>query len=84
MNQNKKEFKNKVDELTHEIKSVAFSIGECNSNIQTDRQVYQLQIQKLNSKIENLKAKLNSNQANQNASAVCTSPLTSTTKLIRY
>jgi hypothetical protein len=83
MNQNKEEVKNKVGNLTLEIKPVASSFDECNSNIQTDRQVYQLEIQKLNSEIGNLKAKLNSNQANQNASAVCTLPQASkTTRLI--
>jgi hypothetical protein len=79
INPNKEEVKNKVGELTLEIRSVAPSLDECSSNIQTDGQVYQLEIQKLNSKIGNLKAKLNSNQANQNASAVCTSPQANTT-----
>jgi hypothetical protein len=50
--------------------------------MQTDRQVYQLEIQKLNSEIGNLRAKLNSNQANQKASAVCNSPQASTTRVI--
>jgi hypothetical protein len=44
-----------------------------------NKQVYQLEIHKLNSETVNLKAKLNSNQANHNASAVCTSPQASTT-----
>jgi predicted RNase H-like nuclease (RuvC/YqgF family) len=82
MNQNKEEVKNKVGELTLEIRSVASSLDGCNSKIQTDRQVYQLETQKLNSEIGNLKAKLNSNQTNQNASAVCTSLQASTTRLI--
>jgi hypothetical protein len=78
-NQNKEEVKNKVGELTLEIRSVAFSLDECNSTIQTDRQVYQAEIQKLNLEIENLRTKVNNNQTNQTASAVCTSPQTSTT-----
>jgi len=41
MNQNKEEVKNKVGELTLEIRSVAPSLDECNSDIHTDRQVYQ-------------------------------------------
>ena len=49
------------------------------STIQTNRQVYQSEIQRLNSEIENLRAKVNSNQTIQTASAVCTSPQTSTT-----
>jgi hypothetical protein len=48
MNQNKEEVKNKVGELTLEIRSVASSLEECSSNIQTDRQVDQPEIQKLN------------------------------------
>jgi Skp family chaperone for outer membrane proteins len=79
INQNKEEVKNKVGELTLEIISVTSSLDECNSNIQTDRQIYQSEIQKLNSEIRNFKGKLNSNQANQTAPAVCTSPQVSTT-----
>ena len=78
-NQNKDELKNKVGELILEIRSVASSLDKCNSNIRTDRQDYKSEIQKLNSEIENLRAKFNSNQTNQTASAVCTSPQTSTT-----
>jgi hypothetical protein len=40
-NQNKEEVKNKVEELTLEIRSVASSLDKCNSTIQSDRQVYQ-------------------------------------------
>jgi len=78
-NQNMEEVKNKVGELNLEIRSVASSLDECNCTIQTDRQVYQSEMQKLNSEIENLRANVNSNQANQTASAVCTSPQSSTT-----
>ena len=78
-NQNKDDVKNKVGELTLEIRSVASSLDECNRAIQSDRQVYQSDIQKLNSEIENLRAKVNSNQTNQTSSAVRTSPQTSTT-----
>jgi len=79
MNQNKEEVKNKVGELTLEIRSVASSLDECNSDIHTDRQVYQSEIQKLNSEIGNLRTKLNSNQASQSTSAVHTFPQASTT-----
>jgi hypothetical protein len=41
MNQNKEEVKNKVCELTLEIGSFASSLDECNSIIQTERQVFQ-------------------------------------------
>jgi len=75
-NQNKEEVKNKVGELTLEIRSVTSSLDECNSTVQIDRQVYQSEIQKLKSEIENLTAIVNSNQANQTASAVFTSPQT--------
>jgi hypothetical protein len=50
-----------------------------NSNIPTDRQVYQSEIQKLNSHIGNLRTKLNSRRANQTVSAVPISPQASTT-----
>jgi hypothetical protein len=53
------EFKNKVGELTLENKSVASSLEECNSNIQTDRQVYRSEIQQLNSEFDNLGSKIN-------------------------
>jgi len=69
-NQNKEEVKNKIGELTLEIRSVASSLEECNSTLQTDKHVYQSEIQKLNSGIENLKPKFNSNQTNQAQSAV--------------
>jgi hypothetical protein len=84
MNQNKEEGKNKEGDLSLEIRSVASSLDECNSNnhIQTDRQIYLLEIQKLNSEARHLKVKLNSNQANQTASAVSTSTQASTTALI--
>jgi len=78
-NQNKEKVENKVGELTLEIKSVASSLDECNRTIKTDRQAYQSEVQKLNSEIENLRAKFNSNQTKQTASDVCTSPQTSTT-----
>jgi len=58
-NQNMEEFKNKVGELTLENKSVASSLEECNSNIQTDRQVYRSEIQQLNSEFDNLGSKIN-------------------------
>jgi hypothetical protein len=41
IDQNKEEVKNKVGELTLEMGSSASSLDECNSNIQTDRQIYQ-------------------------------------------
>ena len=47
-NQNKEEVKNKVCELTLEIRSVASSLDECNCTVKTDRQVYQSENQKLN------------------------------------
>jgi len=59
-----------VGELTLEIRSVAYSLDDCKNTTQTARLVYQSEIQKLYSEIENLRAKFNSNQANQNASAV--------------
>ena len=66
-NQNREELENKVDELTHEIRSVVFRLDECNNTIQTDKQNYQLEIQRLNSQIENLRERVNGNLANQTA-----------------
>jgi hypothetical protein len=57
-----------------EIRSVSSSLDKRNHTMQTDRQFYQSEIQRLN-----MRAKVNSNQTNQTASAVCTSPQTSTT-----
>jgi hypothetical protein len=54
-----------IGELTLEIRSVAPSLDEGNSGVQTDGQVYPSEIQKLNSKIGNLRANLNCNEANQ-------------------
>jgi hypothetical protein len=84
MNPNKEEGKNKKGDLSLEIRSFASSLDECNSNthIQTDRQIYRLEIYKLNSEARDFKVKLNSNQAHQTASAVSTSPQASTTALI--
>ena len=56
-NQNK-EVMIKVVELTLEIRSVASSLDECKNIIQTDRQVYQSLICKLNSEIGNLRSNL--------------------------
>ena len=78
-NQNKEEFRNKVGELELEIRSVALSVDECNGALLADRQAYQSGIQKLNSEIEILRARVNNNPASQAASAVCISPQTSTT-----
>jgi hypothetical protein len=44
-----------------------------------DKQNYQIEIQRLESQIENLRAKVNGNLAMHNESAVCASPQTSTT-----
>ena len=77
-NQNMEEFKNKLGELTLENMSVASGSDDCNSTIKTNRQVYRSEI-RLNSDIENLGSKINCNRANQAASAICTSPQTSTT-----
>ena len=52
-NQNMEEFKNKFGELTLENRLAASGLDECNSTIQTDRQVYLSEI-RLNSDIENL------------------------------
>ena len=68
MNQNI-EVNNQVGDTTAEIRSVASSLEEYNSSIQTDRQVYESEIQKLNSEIGNLREKLYCNEANRTPSA---------------
>ena len=46
-NHNKEEVKDNVGELTIEIRSVASSLDECKNTTQTDRQIYQSLIQRL-------------------------------------
>jgi len=79
VNQNREEVENKIGNLTHDVRSVASGLEECNSCIQMDKRSYQLEIQKLESQIENLRVKFNGNLAMHNESAVCSSPQTSTT-----
>ena len=47
------------------------------SRTQNDKQVFKSEIQKLNSEYGNVGAKMNNNEANQTASAVCISPWSS-------
>jgi len=79
VNQNMEEVENKIGNLTHDVRSVASGLEECNSGIQTDKRNYQLEIQRLESQIENLRANVNGNLAMHNESVVCASPQTSTT-----
>lgn len=79
VNQSRNELENKIAELTHEVRAVMSSLGECNSSIQKDKRNYQLQRQRLDSQIEYLRAKINVNLTNQTGSAVCASPQTSST-----
>ena len=83
VNQNREEVQNKIGNVTHDIRSVASGLEECNSSIQLDKRNYQLEIQRLESQMENLRAKINGNQAMHNESAACASPQTSTTITIR-
>jgi len=79
VNQKREEVENKIGNLTHDIRSVASGLEECNSSIQTDKRNYQLEIQRLGSHFENLRAKIDGSLAMHNESAVCASPQTSTT-----
>ena len=54
-------------------------LEECNNSMKMDKQNYQIKIQRLESQIKNLRAKINGNLALHNESAVCASPQTSTT-----
>jgi predicted nucleic acid-binding Zn-ribbon protein len=74
VNQNRDKLGNKIGELTQEVRSVTSSLDECNSSIQMDKRRYQQEIQRLDSQIEDLRAKLNGNLPNQTESAVCASP----------
>ena len=76
VNQNREDIRNKIGNATHDFRSVASGLEECNSSIQLDKRNYQLEIQRLESHIENLRAKVNGNLALHNESAVCASPQT--------
>jgi len=79
VNQNRAELENKIDELTHEVRSVASGIEECNSSRQMDKGNYQLEIQRLDFQIEILRTNFNGNLAIQTESAVYASQQFSTT-----
>jgi len=79
VNQSRKELENKTGKLTHEVRAVAFNLEVCNSSTQIDKRNYQLEIHRLESQVENLRAKFNDNLAVHNESAVGASPQTSTT-----
>jgi chromosome segregation ATPase len=84
VNQKREEVENKIGELTHEVRSVASGLDECNSNIQKDKRNYPLEIQRPDSQIEDLRASVNGNLAIQTGSAVCASQQTSSTiRMIR-
>jgi hypothetical protein len=78
VNQNREEVE-KTGELTHEVRSDASGLVECNSSIQMAKRNYQLGIQRLDIQIEDLRAKINGNLAIPTESAVCASSQTSTT-----
>ena len=59
VNQNRDEYENKIDELTHEVRTVTSSLDKCNSSIQMNKRNYQLEIQRLGSQIEDLKENVN-------------------------
>ena len=79
VNQNREELENKIGDLTHEVRSVESGIEECNSSVQIDKRNYQLEIQRLNSQIDNFRTEVNGNLAIQRGSAVCTAPRSSST-----
>ena len=73
VNQNRDEPENKIDGLTHEVRTVTSSLDECNSSIQMNKRNYQLEIQRLGSQIEDLKENVNGSLSNQAEPAVCSS-----------
>jgi predicted nucleic acid-binding Zn-ribbon protein len=79
VNKNREKLENKIDELTHEVRTVTSSLDECHSSIQMNKRNYQLEIQRLDFQIENLRAKFKVNVTNQTGSAICASPQTSST-----
>jgi len=73
VNQNTEDVENKVRKLTQEFRSFASGLENCNCNIKIDKQNYQLEIQRLESQIENLRARINGNLAMHKKSTVCAS-----------
>ena len=79
VNQNREEAENNIGNLIREVRSVDFGLEECNSGTQMDKRNYQLEIQRIESQIENLRAKFNGNLAVHIESSLVASPQTSTT-----
>jgi len=73
------EAENMTGKLTDEVRSVASGLEECNSGTQMDKRNYQLEIQRLESQVENLRAKFNGNLAVHIESSLVAPPQTSTT-----
>jgi len=79
VNQNREEVENNTGNLTHEVKSVTPGLEKCNISAQMDKRNYQLEIQTLESQIENLRAEINGSLAMLTESGVYISLQTSTT-----
>ena len=79
VNQNREEVENNTGNLTHEVKSVTPGLEKCNISAQMDKRNYQLEIQTLESQIENLRAEISGSLVMQTESGVCASLQTSTT-----
>ena len=74
VDQNKDEFDSKVGEIKAEITSVASSLAEYSNRMQTDKEVYEAEIQKLKTQVQNIDERLNSNKAQRTTPQVCSSP----------
>jgi len=72
--QKREEVENKLGNITHELRSVASCLDQCNCSIQMDNRNYLLEIQSLESLTEILRPKYYGNLEMHSKSAVCVSP----------
>ena len=79
VNKSRDELQHKIDELTHEVRTVTSTLDEFSSSIQINKRNHKLEIQRLGSQIEELRKKVNSSLSDQDEQAVCVSPQTSST-----
>ena len=59
VNKNRDELEHKIDELTHEVRTVTSTLVEFNSSTQINKRNHKLEIQRLGSQIEELRKRVN-------------------------
>jgi hypothetical protein len=79
VNQNKEGIEKILDELSREVRTVQSIVDECNGGIQRDKRSHRLDIQRLDSHLEELKERVKSSMANKAETTVRASPQTSPT-----